>query len=103
MLVYDANSSSGKDAGFECTYTTFKSDNSVTSPDNPILILDNKEKQWDENSFGLFTNPYKKTAFDFQIDGMSMTSNILKIDSRFRRWHLAMQTSSLPRTAFSSL
>ena len=83
MLVYDANANSGSNAGFECTYTTFKSDNSTASPENPILVLDNSEKQWDETSYGLFTNPYKKTAFDFQIDGESFTSNILKIDSRF--------------------
>lgn len=83
MLVYDANANSGSTAGFECTYTTFKSDNPAASPENPILVLDNAEKQWDETSFGLFTNPYKKTAFDFQIDGESFTSNILKIDSRF--------------------
>ena len=24
MLVYDANANSGSNAGFECTYTTFK-------------------------------------------------------------------------------
>ena len=83
MLVYDANANSGSNAGFECTYTTFKSDNSTASPENPILVLDNSEKKWDETSYGLFTNPYKKTAFDFQIDGESFTSNILKIDSRF--------------------
>ena len=83
MLVYDANANSGNTAGFESTYTTFKSDNPTASPENPILVLDNSEKQWDETSFGLFTNPYKKTAFDFQIDGESFTSNILKIDSRF--------------------
>lgn len=35
--------------GFECTYTTFKSDNSTASPENPILVLDNSEKQWDED------------------------------------------------------
>ena len=83
MLVYDANANSGSTAGFECTYTTFKSDNSTASPENPILVLDNSEKKWDETSYGLFTNPYKKTAFDFQINGESFTSNILKIDSRF--------------------
>lgn len=60
MLVYDANANSGSTAGFECTYTTFKSDNSTASPENPILVLDNSEKQWDETSYGLFTNPYKK-------------------------------------------
>jgi hypothetical protein len=32
MLVYDANANSGSTAGFECTYTTFKSDNSTASP-----------------------------------------------------------------------
>ncbi len=49
MLVYDANANSGSNAGFECTYTTFKSDNSTASPENPILVLDNSEKQWDRH------------------------------------------------------
>lgn len=43
MLVYDANANSGSTAGFECTYTTFKSDNPAASPENPILVLDNSE------------------------------------------------------------
>ena len=128
MLVYDANANSGSNAGFECTYTTFKSDNSTASPENPILVLDNSEKKWDETSYGLFTNPYKKTAFDFQINGESFTSNILKIDSRFtslikwlgenrikvkhlkdimytrfRKLHLAMVTSYPLKTVFFSL
>lgn len=50
MLVYDANANSGNTAGFESTYTTFKSDNPTASPENPILVLDNAEKQWDETS-----------------------------------------------------
>ena len=53
MLVYDANANSGSNAGFECTYTTFKSDNSTASPENPILVLDNSEKKWDETSYSL--------------------------------------------------
>lgn len=30
-----------------------------------------------------FSNPYKKTAFEFQLDGNVMLANILKVDSRF--------------------
>lgn len=45
MLVYDANANSGSTAGFECTYTTFKSDNSTASQRTQSLVLDNSEKR----------------------------------------------------------
>ena len=43
MLVYDANANSGNTAGFESTYTTFKSDNPTASPENPILVLEDRK------------------------------------------------------------
>ena len=83
MLVYDSKSASNTTSSFECTYTTFTSSNTVTSPEHPILVLDNSENKWAHHSIGIFSNPYKKTAFEFQLDGNVMLANILKIDSRF--------------------
>lgn len=83
MLVYDSKSASNHSSGFECTYTTFNSNNNTTSPENPILVLDNTSQQWAHHSTGLFSNPYKKTAFEFQQDSDVKLANILKIDSRF--------------------
>ena len=83
MLVYDSSNSGAAGSTFECTYTTFSSNSHKSTAESPILILDNSEREWEHNSNGLFANPYKKTAFEFQIDGATVTSNILKIDSRF--------------------
>ena len=83
MLVYDSKSASNTTSSFECTYTTFTSNNTVTSPEHPILVLDNSENKWAHHSIGIFYNPYKKTAFEFQLDGNVMLANILKVDSRF--------------------
>ena len=47
MLVYDSKSASNTTSSFECTYTTFTSNNTVTSPEHPILVLDNSENKWE--------------------------------------------------------
>ena len=83
MLVYDANSTSNSGSVFECTYTTFNSNNKTTDKEHPILILDNSEYQWERNSVGTFTNPNKRTAFELQNDDNHLFGNILKIDARF--------------------
>ena len=83
MLVYDANSTSNSGSVFECTYTTFNSNNKTTDKEHPILILDNSEYQWERNSVGTFTNPNKRTAFKLQNDDNHVFGNILKIDARF--------------------
>ena len=66
-----------------CTYTTFKSNNSVPSGDKPIMVLDNRKKKWNHHSSGIFTNPCKRTSFEFNEDDGTVSADILKIDSRF--------------------
>lgn len=83
MLVYDSKSAPKTSDTFECTYTTFSSNSSTATVENPILILDNSQEKWEHNSVGIFANPFKKTAFEFQIDNNVITSNILRIDARF--------------------
>jgi ATP-dependent Lon protease len=83
MLVYDSSAASGKSSSFECTYTTFDANNDTASPENPILVLDNSVYTWEHNSIGIFSNPYKRTAFEISVDGSTIYGNILKIDSRF--------------------
>ena len=70
-----------------CTYTIFKSNEETATVDKPIMVLDNKEKKWAHHSFGVFTNPLKRTSFEFhepvkpnQITG---ETDIIKIDARF--------------------
>lgn len=83
MLVYDSTSTSNTTSAFECTYTTFQSNHSTATPKHPILVLDNSSHPWEQDSAGIFANPYKKTAFEFQLDDGVELSNILQIDSRF--------------------
>ncbi len=82
MPVFDFKNAS-KESSFECTYTTFASDNKTASPEHPIFVLDNSEHKWDTETIGMFANPYKKTAFEFQTDDGNILSNILKVDARF--------------------
>lgn len=58
-----------------CTYTTFLSSESEASPEQPILILDNRERKWAHHSCGIFTNPVKlrrRTVWLQQISGSWM-------------------------------
>ena len=81
MPVFDFKNASN--SSFECTYTTFNSDNNIATKEHPILVLDNSEQKWELNTVGMFANPYKKTAFEFQTGEANILSNILKVDARF--------------------
>lgn len=83
MPVFDFKNTPDKDTVPECTYTTFSSNESEASPEKPILILDNRTRTWKHHSCGMFTNPVKRTAFEFQEEDGTVSADILEIDSRF--------------------
>ena len=83
MAVFDFNNTPDDNKKGVCTYTTFRSNNSVVSADAPIMYLDNKNRQWEHHSSGVFTNPIKRTSFEFNEEGGTVSADILKIDSRF--------------------
>ena len=83
MPVFDFNSAPVPDAHPECTYTTFYSNDSETAPEKPILVLDNHERSWRHHSCGIFTNPAKRTAFEFKEEDGVISADIRKIDARF--------------------
>ena len=85
MPVFDFSGASDKKPGVqsECTYTTFQSDEKETSPEKPIMILDNSSRQWKHHSCGIFTNPIKRTSFEFKEDDGVFSADIISIDSRF--------------------
>ena len=83
MPVFDFSSAPVDKEEAVCTYTTFKSNNSVPSGDKPIMVLDNIKKKWNHHSSGIFTNPCKRTSFEFNEDDGTVSADILKIDSRF--------------------
>ena len=85
MPVFDFSGASDKKPGVqsECTYTTFQSNEKETSPEKPIMILDNSSRQWKHHSCGIFTNPIKCTSFEFKEDDGVFSADIISIDSRF--------------------
>lgn len=85
MPVFDFSGASDKKPGVqsECTYTTIQSNEKETSPEKPIMILDNSSRQWKHHSCGIFTNPIKRTSFEFKEDDGVFSADIISIDSRF--------------------
>lgn len=83
MPVFDFNDVPEKERTAECTYTTFSSNNSNPTPEQPIMVLDNQKRKWQHHSCGRFTNPVKRTAFEFEEEDGTVSADILQIDARF--------------------
>ena len=58
-------------------------DRSGPCAERPILVLDNRQRLWDHYSCGVFTNPAKRTAFEFAQEGETLRADIKKLDARF--------------------
>lgn len=83
MPVFDFSSASEEKTDLKCTYTTFQSNETAATPEMPIMLLDNREHSWKHHSNGIFSNPAKRTVFDFEEEGGTISADILAIDSRF--------------------
>ena len=83
MPVFDFNNASDTTEAFTCTYTTFLSDKAEKTTEDPILLLDNKEKQWSHHSMGIFCNQSRWTAFEFKEENETFRTDILRVDARF--------------------
>lgn len=83
MPVFDFNDVSDERNHAECTYTTFRSDAGEATPEQPILLLDNHSRQWKHHSNGVFTNPVKRSSFEFEEEDGKFSADILEIDARF--------------------
>lgn len=46
MPVFDFSDTPDKRIFSECTYTTFRSNQPSASPEQPILVLDNHQREW---------------------------------------------------------
>ena len=66
-----------------CTYTVFYSDEEKATPEKPIMVIDNRFRQWQHHSLGIFTNPSVRTAFEFDQERGAKSADILQIDARF--------------------
>ena len=83
MPVFDFSNTPDKKNNSECTYTIVRSNETATSPDRPILLLDNSKRKWKHHSCGVFTNPIKRTTFEFKEEDGTVSADILQIDARF--------------------
>lgn len=82
MPVFDFSGSDNKNKNI-VTYETFQSSESTATAEKPIMILENTTRKWAHHSSGKFTNPIKRTAFEFdEVDGVQ-SADIMKIDARF--------------------
>lgn len=83
MPVFDFNDPTDRKNEAVCTYTTFRSNESCPSAERPLLLLDNAKRQWKHHSCGVFTNPVKRTAFEFAEEDGVVSADIVRVDSRF--------------------
>ena len=83
MPVFDFNNTPEGSKDPVCTYKVFYSNVSEASAENPILILDNRAAALKHHSSGIFTNPIRRTAFEFKNEDGTISADILQIDARF--------------------
>ena len=83
MPVFDFSSQPDIKNKAECTYTVFRSNAHEASPEQPMMVLSNREKEWKHHSVGVFTNPIKRTSFEFDEKDGTISADILRIDARF--------------------
>ena len=82
MPVFDFSGSDNKNKNI-VTYETFQSSERTATAEKPIMLLENSARKWAHHSSGKFTNPIKRTAFEFdEVDGVQ-SADIMKIDARF--------------------
>lgn len=104
MPVFDFNNKPDKNSHGECTYTMLFSNTSEATAESPILLLDNQSRQWKHHSCGVFTNPVKRTSFEFEEEDGKVSADILQMDARFvslLRWlgenHITVRLSGVNR------
>ena len=82
MPVFDFTNAPEDKKQAECTYEVFRSNEKVPTAERPILLLENKKRAWKHHSCGVFTNPSKRTSFEFQEeDGTVSAESKLLLNS----------------------
>lgn len=83
MAVFDFSNSPQENTDAQCTYEIFYTGNSEPSADRPILVLKNSAGKLKHHSNGIFTNPIRRTAFEYKGEDGTISGDILRIDARF--------------------
>lgn len=83
MPVFDFTNAPVDKKQAECTYETIRSNETQPTAEQPIMLLDNTARAWKHHSCGVFTNPSKRTSFEFQEEDGTFSADIRRIDARF--------------------
>ena len=83
MPVFDFANEEKEKKEAVVTYSTFRSDDSVATAEKPILVLSDKDSNMKHHTKGTFTNPISRSSFEYESDNGVISSDILRIDSRF--------------------
>lgn len=83
MPVFDFKNTAGTNGPAVCTYTTFSSSETCATKEMPIMVLAKGEYEFKHHSNGMFTNPIKRTSFEYNDGEEKFSADILRIDSRF--------------------
>ena len=83
MPVFDFNNTPQESGTPECTYEIFYTSSQEPSAEHPVLVLDNRAGELKHHSNGVFTNPVRRTAFEFSGAEGTVSADILRIDARF--------------------
>ena len=69
MPVFDFKNEPVDKKDAVCTYEAFDSVNDAPDAEHPLMVLDNSAREWKHHSTGFFTNPNKRTSFEFEEEG----------------------------------
>ena len=83
MPVFDFANEEKEKKEAVITYTTFRSDNPVATVEKPILVLSDRDSGMKHHTKGTFTNPISRSSFEYESDNGVISSDIIRIDSRF--------------------
>ncbi len=104
MPVFDFSESPKGNGDGVCTYTIVRSEEQTATAERPMLLLDNAKRAWKHHSCGMFTNPVKRSSFEFKEEDGVYAADILQIDARFVslvRWlgenHISVRLSGQNR------
>ena len=92
MPVFDFKHTPDEKKTQECTYTTFRSNETEATAEKPMLVLDNSNRKWKHHSCGVFTNPIKKTSFEFDEEDVKTVQTAMQY-TRSGRSHSVGQPS----------
>ncbi len=83
MPVFDFTQVKNENKEAAVTWFVFRSNESETSPEKPVLVLAKAPGRMRHHIVGVFTPVNKRTAFEFDAEDGVAGCDILRIDARF--------------------